>query len=325
MSTTICLHDTAVFSSNLGDQIIMDAVRNELRDAFPDAYLINAPTHDYLGKESLKRFAEARFSIVGGTNLLSGNMNHYNQWKINLFTSRKIKHAVLMGVGWWQYQDKVNRYTQSLLKRVLSNQFVHSVRDTYTERKLRSIGLNNVVTTGCPTMWRLDEQHCQAIPTHPAEEAVVTITDYKPNQKSDQALLDLVGRHYRKVYVWLQGEGDAGYLKPWINKSVELIMPSLSHYDRLLADPNRSLDYVGTRLHAGIRALQHHRRATILSVDNRATEIGHDFGLPVVDRTDLNAIEEKITSDFPTQISMPLTRIHEWKHQFANAHSSARK
>ena len=294
----------------------MDAVRIELRHVFPDAFFINAPTHDYLGKEALKSFEESRFSIVGGTNLLSGNMNEYNQWKINLLTSRRIKNAVLMGVGWWQYQDTVNRYTKLLLRRILSDKYIHSVRDSYAENKLCSIGIDNVVTTGCPTMWCLDPEHCKAIPNHPSEEVVVTLTDYNTHPEHDQALIALVKRHYAKVYVWLQGQGDHRYLKTWLDKDVQLLMPSLDHYDHILADPNRKIDYVGTRLHAGIRALRHRRRSIILSVDNRATEMGNDFGLPIVDRSDIDSIESKVTSTFPTEIRLPKAKIDQWKNQF---------
>ena len=48
---------------------------------------------------------------------------------------------------------------------------------------------------------------------------------------------------------------------------------------------------VGTRLHAGIRALQKGNQALILSVDNRATEINKDINIPVISRFDLAQIE----------------------------------
>jgi hypothetical protein len=52
-------------------------------------------------------------------------------------------------------------------------------------------------------------------------------------------------------------------------------------------DPNaRSLrydvDFVGARLHGGIRALQRGRRTLTIALDNRAREIAGDTGMPVV-------------------------------------------
>ena len=75
--------------------------------------------------------------------------------------------------------------------------------------------------------------------------------------------------------------------------------------------------YVGTRLHAGIHALNQKVRTIILAVDNRATEMGKDFNLPVIQRTQ---VEEKlqimIQSTWRTKISIPKENIQKWKMQF---------
>ncbi|WP_456449233.1 polysaccharide pyruvyl transferase family protein [Hydrogenimonas sp.] len=313
---TVFLHDTSILTTNLGDEIIMDAVRKELRSIFPGVYFINAPTHDYLGKEAKTLLRDMPFSFVGGTNLLSGNMNEYNQWKIDLRSVGKIRNAILMGVGWWQYQERVNLYTKFLLRSVLSSTFLHSVRDAYTERKLRSIGMENVLNTGCMTLWRLDEAHCRSIPTEKSDEVVMTFTDYKPSPTYDRQLLDIARKHYGKIYIWLQGAGDYTYLKSWVGKDVEFVESSLDAYDQLLSDRSIACEYVGTRLHAGIRAMQHGRRSFIVSVDNRATEMGRDFNLPVTERLKLDDLEKKIGLPSPTEIRLPKENIERWKRQF---------
>jgi polysaccharide pyruvyl transferase WcaK-like protein len=319
MIKKIFLHDTSILTNNLGDQIIMDAVRKELKNTIENSFFINAPTHDYLGKEAYLELQELPYSIVGGTNLLSANMDKYNQWKININTIGKVKNAILMGVGWWQYQEKINRYTKFLLKSVLSDSYLHSVRDSYTKEKLNSIGINNVINTGCMTLWQLDESHCANIPQAKSDEVVMTFTDYKPSLKYDTLLFDAAKKNYKKIYVWIQGEGDYRYLKDLLGDSVEFIEPSLEAYDKLLSDTSKKLDYVGTRLHAGVRAMQHKRRTIIVSVDNRATEMGKDFNLPVIERLQIGKeLDSKINSDFAINIQLPNDNIKQWKAQFQN-------
>ena len=77
------------------------------------------------------------------------------------------------------------------------------------------------------------------------------------------------------------------------------------------------IDYVGTRLHGGIEALNHGRRSLVLAVDNRATEIGKDTNLPVMDRKSaVELIEERINSSWATEIVLPNDNISLWKSQF---------
>ena len=316
--SNITLFDTSVCTRNLGDQIIMDAVRKELLEVFEDGFFLNVPTHDYLSEESYKVIDISEYSFVGGTNLLSANMNKYNQWKINLKDIFKFNDAILMGVGWWQYQHDPNRYTRYLLRKVLSNKMMHSVRDEYTANKLRYAGIQNVLNTGCPTLWKLSEEHCKDIPTTKAKNAVMTFTDYKPNIGADKRLFEIVSRNYEKVFIWIQGSRDKAYIESVIgnSKNVEIIKSTLEAYDNILKNTD-NLDYIGTRLHAGIRAMQHRRRSVIISVDNRATEMGKNFNLNVVERKDVNEkLLELINGPIITNIELPLTNIAKWKNQF---------
>ena len=292
----------------------MDSVENFLRDFFKEALFINMPTHDVISKQSYYFIRESDFTFVGGTNLLSSNMNHYNQWKVSLWDSLFIKNIILMGVGWWQYQNKPNFYTSMLYKRLLSREYLHSVRDSYTEQHLKSIGISNVINTSCPTMWRLTEEHCARIPKEKSEFVVVTFTEYNQDQHWDSKLIGLLNRHYKQIYFWTQQPDDWRYMQNICGHQVVYLQPSLKALDEILGKPN--FDYVGTRLHAGVRALQHRKRTLILSVDNRATEIAKDTNLPVVRRDDLEAIENWIQSSYETKVKIPQDRIELWRSQF---------
>ncbi|MDD5247873.1 MAG: polysaccharide pyruvyl transferase family protein [Rhodocyclaceae bacterium] len=311
----ILVFDTSVATENLGDLIILDAVRSHLRGLFPGSYFSNTSTHEVIGRLSYRLNRIADYSFVAGTNLLCSNMDSYNQWKINLFDALFIRNIILMGVGWWQYQKDPNFYTQFLYKIVLHKKILHSVRDGYALNKLRAAGFQNVINTGCPTTWDLTPGFCSGMPRTKAEDVVFTLTDYNRNNELDKKLIATLRRHYLKVYYWPQGAGDLEYLGSLGSEGIKSLNPSLEAYDQLLASSN-SLDYVGTRLHAGIRALQHKRRSIILAVDNRATEMHKDINLPVVQRTDVTKLVRMIKGAWDPEIRINEEAILSWKAQF---------
>jgi polysaccharide pyruvyl transferase WcaK-like protein len=309
----ITVFDTSICSSNLGDQVIMDAVEKILNSLFQGDFLIKVQTHDVIGKSSYKCIQNSDYTIVGGTNLLSSNMNSYNQWKISLFDSFFIKNMILMGVGWWQYQKKPNLYTQLLCHRVLHKEYLHSVRDNYTKKQLELLGFKNVVNTACPTMWSLTEDHCADIPRRKTDSVLVTFTEYNQNKEFDFKLIEILKENYKSIYFWIQQPKDYDHMYSIYGDNAIYVNPSLQALDEVL---NLDVDYIGTRLHAGVRALQSKKRSLILAVDNRAIEISKDTNLPVVARDDFEGIKKWINSAYATQIQLPWDSINQWKKQF---------
>ncbi|QMV41669.1 polysaccharide pyruvyl transferase family protein [Cohnella cholangitidis] len=314
----VALLDTSILSLNCGDRIIMDACQQVAASIFPNAYFIPIPTHEYVTEVSYRQMRDSQVSLVCGTNLLSSNMDQYNQWKINQDYANNVNDIVLFGVGWWQYQDAPNEYTSNLFKSVLSKDKIHSVRDSYTRTKLNEIGIQNVVNTGCPTMWSLTNAHCEQIPTAQADHVVTTVTDYHADKARDKEMLLNLLENYKKVFIWLQSKRDLPYLEKVLGDSLNeftIIPPQVEKFNSLLAS-DLSLDYVGTRLHAGIRALQHKRRSLIISVDNRAAEIGKDSHLNVLSRSQIEQLTERIINPFNTSIQLLEDNILIWKSQF---------
>ncbi|MBW4691939.1 MAG: polysaccharide pyruvyl transferase family protein [Lyngbya sp. HA4199-MV5] len=318
---TVCLlnpgiedHDGSP-SANLGDLIIQQAVLRELNHLFDHQPILNLSTHTPLEEEHFQLLKACSMIVVGGTNLLSSKMNHYNQWKIFFRDAIRLqKRVVLMGVSWWQYQGRPNFYTAGLLHLALSSRSMHSVRDNYTKAKLRSIGIWNVLNTGCPTMWSLANLNADEIPQQKAKNVLLMLTDYSQKPDLDRALLELVSTHYETVYFWPQGAGDRDYVKSF-NVPVQMLDRSLSALEDLLAS-NLSLDYIGTRLHGGIRCLLARRRALVLKIDHRATEIAQETGLPAVDRANFQQIKQWIQAPFITQITLNTKAIEQWRKQF---------
>ena len=150
------------------------------------------------------------FNVACGTNLLHSHMEIVKQWNIGMIASWFLKPVLLLGVGWRGHASrKTTPYTKLLLRSLLSRVHLHSVRDSYSEGRLRELGFSNVINTACPTMWRLTPEHCADIPTEQGEDVVLTLTDYSPEPQKDRELLDLLKRLYRRVYFWRQGSGDS--------------------------------------------------------------------------------------------------------------------
>lgn len=302
------LLDPSIDSSNVGDQIIQQSVRKGLSGLID--LMSSVPTQRWLSAEERRIAAASHLAIVGGTNLLSSNMPWYQQWKVGPRSAKVFANkVVLMGVGWWQYQDEPNAYTKWILNRVLSRDHVHSVRDEYTRTRLSRLGFN-VVNTACPTMWSLSD----LVPSiNRPKSCIVTLTDYNKNLDEDQWLLDEVAKYYDHVVVWPQAVRDAEYAKTF-RGNFRVEEPTLEAYDRLLAS---EADYIGTRLHGGIRAFQSKHWGMIVAVDNRALEIGRDTMLPVHARGRREDIALSMRERSQQNIQLPSDAIELWKQQFA--------
>ncbi|HAH6336209.1 TPA: polysaccharide pyruvyl transferase family protein [Escherichia coli] len=311
------IFDTSIASLNVGDYIIMDAVTKQLSTISNLPQTVTLPTHDHFGREGRRLLSLAKYSIVGGTNLLSSHVTQYRQWRFRMTDLLFLKKCILMGVGWWQYQDKPDRVTKFILKHILHNEMLHSVRDSFTLKQLHSIGITNVINTGCPTMWDLTPEHCCNIPREKGRRVLFTLTDYNQDLSADALLINTLKRHYDEVLFWPQGSEDIHYMNTFstdIRNGLKILRPSLSELNANLM--LKETDYVGTRLHAGIRALQLRARTIIIGVDNRAIEKAKDFNLPVLKRDAILGLENMIVEPLITQINMPWGNIEKWKDQF---------
>ena len=94
-----------------------------------------------------------------------------------------------------------------------------------------------------------------------------------------------------------------------------MLDPTIAALDEFLAN-QPGLDYVGNRLHAGIRALQHGVRTLIVEVDNRARMMGVDLGLPTIERDDFDGITSWIRRSAAIDLRLPRKAIEDWKQQF---------
>lgn len=304
----------SIGTANLGDLIIYDAVIKELRDHYPNDLFTNYPSQLHTNYEAKHLMGKKDFLFVSGTNLLSSNMDVRFQWKIDPAHKIFLKNKVLlMGVGWWQYQSKPNRYTKNLYRSIFNTNHLHSVRDSYTYNMLQDIGISNVVNTSCPTLWGLKPELCATVPKKKSTSVITTLTFYKSDALLDRRMLEILVDKYDTVYLWIQGFDDISYLNkiyPQADK-IKLVAPTIEAYNKILEDS--SIEYLGTRLHAGIRALQKGIRTLIVAVDNRAVEIAKDTNLNVIKRENIEQILDFIDLPYETRINLPEENIRIWR------------
>lgn len=311
--------NAGTLNDNLGDIIISQAVSSELETLFPNESIISIASHSPPGKPEKQSIKSARHRIVGGTNLLSSDMRKSRQWLVpGRFMAFRFP-AVLCGVGWHHYQEAVTRFTKTLLQCVLSRKGVHSVRDDYTRQKLLSSGICNVINTSCPTLWKLAGQKVRVNEQPRGESVLLMLTDYRRDPEADAFLVSCLCRYYKTIFFWPQGRDDFNYLSSLVSfNGINLVIlnRTIEALDECLAC-SPSLDYVGTRLHGGIRCLHAGKRTLILEVDNRTAEIAKETGLPALPRTDLVNIEKWVNTGWASEIHVDEAPIKQWRQQFS--------
>lgn len=317
----IVLFEPSISSLNLGDYIIVDSIKRELAFLLNDAFVVEQPTqtplmHFYQKNDGrLKLVKNADYRFVCGSNLIWQNMLNPNpQWNYNLFNCNYLIGSILIAVGSTTTRKKINLYTKMLYKKVLNNQVFHSVRDEATKKRLESIGIK-CINTGCVTTWCLTAEHCKKIPKNKANKVVFTLTDYLKNEAVDKKLIEILLQNYKDIYYWPQGIGDYEYIRElgYLNK-VNIVPANIEAMRKLFK--NGDIDYVGTRLHGGIFAMQNYIRTIIVIIDNRAREMKEHYNLPTIEREALDSLNNMINSSWNTDININENAIIRWKDQF---------
>lgn len=319
----VMILDTSVGTLNTGDEIINSSVLLNWPELFSMNYISRYPVHtpphtwwqQMLFRNKLRAYREVDFKFLIGTNALYTNMvRPLPVWNTHILNARMFQKTILLGVGAGINSKSVNWYTRKIYNVMLDHEYIHSVRDEYTKELLEKLGFR-VSNTGCPTLWGLTPEHCSSIPKRKADSVVFTLTGYHADRVNDKLMCDILKNNYETLYFWPQTMSDLTYLESLGVKEINVVAPNLPSYDRIL---DMNVDYVGNRLHGGIRALQHGRRSLIISIDYRAENMKKDYSIPVIARKDLaEQLESLINKPFETNISgLDFDKINEWKLQF---------
>ncbi|CAG9355515.1 polysaccharide pyruvyl transferase family protein [Clostridium perfringens] len=322
----ILLFDTSVATLNMGDEVIMNSIKNNMADFLENTYCISMPTHtlnyskiqSLLSPKTLNEYKNVDYKFVCGTNLLYTNMlRPIPGWNIKITNTEIVKDSVLLGVGHGVNSKKVTLYTKLLYNRVLSKKYYHSTRDEKTKIMLENMGFK-AINTGCPTLWGLTDSHCKDIPKEKSNSVIFTLTSYKyaQDREKDKKMIDILRKNYENIFFWPQAIQDLEYLKE-LNEDngVKIVSPNLKNYEKILS---LDIDYVGSRLHGGIFALQNKKRAIILAIDYRAREMKKTYSIPCIERDEVDSkLDNIINSNFETKITgLDFELINKWLKQF---------
>lgn len=316
----IVLFDTTQGTTNEGDFIIKESIEREMEYLFKDQCIVRYSTHQPVSRfcQSFRKniiyrtCSSSDYKFLCGTNLFMNSLLRLSpNWNINYSSCKYYRESIAMGCGMDINARYMDVYTKAIYRKILSRKYIHSVRDERTKLFLQSLGVK-AVNTGCPTLWGFTREKCETIATKKKEGVIFTLTDYKKNPKLDREFIDILRSNYERLMFWVQGYNDYDYLNSLTDiKDIEIIPQSLKAYEQALQ--TNEIDYVGTRLHAGIYAMQHGVRSIIIAVDNRAEDMRKSNNLPVVERKNVSS---KITSEFETNINVPHEKIQLWKEQF---------
>lgn len=323
----IILFNPAIGSTNLGDCIIINSILSEMDTAFNKNFLTQYSTktpllqdYQFASKHNgvVNNCKNADLKLLCGTNLIKTNlMRLTSDWNIDILSSKLYKNAVCIGCGLDGYSRSINNYTRSIYNQVFSKEIIHSTRDKRTKDFLESLGVK-AINTGCPTMWQLTENFCSSIPTRKAKQVLFTLTDYNKSPEFDREILKILLKNYEHIYAWPQGINDYNYffdLEMGKKDKITILSPNINVLKNTLK--NNTIDYIGTRLHAGILAINYKKRSIIISIDNRTNDISVTWNINSVERNDIfDVLDQKINSIFKTEVNINLDAINGWKSQF---------
>lgn len=317
--------DTAIGTSNLGDEIILQCLENELGFLLDESFIMRFGTHvknldlkKYLfGSQKLQFAYEADFKIIMGTNLLSRDIKGTQaQWPIGGLDSWLYKDCIMAGVGTTLGEGTTTKYSKKIYNRILRKDFYHSVRDEESKKLLEDMGFK-AINTGCPTLWKFTPEFCKQIPTKKSNKVIFSLSGYKAqrNRKNDKALIDILRENYDEIIFWCQTSRDELYLDTFENVEDIPRIYSLEKYAQILDEGN--VDYVGTRLHGGVYAMQHKVRSIIISIDHRARGFHDTNNLVICERDEINEkLADMINGEIVTDIKLMQENIDFWKEQF---------
>ncbi|GLU98388.1 polysaccharide pyruvyl transferase family protein [Megamonas funiformis] len=320
----ITLFDTAIGTSNVGDEIILKSAEEHIDFLLNKSYVIRFATHlsnfhwfQYLRRNfKIEAANNCDFKFILGTNLLTNNMIRTRyQWYIDIFSKRLYKNSIMYGVGRTDYSGTIDICTKHIYDYILRKDIIHSVRDDESKIFIESLN-RKAVNTGCPTLWKLNQEHCFGIPKKRSKKVVISLSGYddQVNKEKDIAFLKIIKKNYNEIYFWVQTLVDRQYYESLgINLNVKYVY-SLHDFSKLLNNGN--IDYIGTRLHGGIYALQHKIRSIVLAIDNRARGFKKTNNIVCLERDDIDLLNDMINSDFETKINIPEKEINKWLSQF---------
>ena len=320
------IFDTALGTGNLGDEIILDAVCRNMESILDSCFTLRLATHvaNFSALQILKPngkikyFQNADYKFICGTNLIDQKdlCRLHSQWALYPTNYSLYRNSILVGAGTRYDMEKLTPQAKWLFKRILSHEYAHSVRDELAKRVIESLGFE-AINTGCPTLWEFTPEKCGEIPQKKADNCIFSISgfDSQQDREKDLFLIRTIIQNYKRKWAWIQTIKDDAYLNSLCGPDDFERIYSLNAFKEIARKGN--VDYIGTRLHGGIFAMQNNCRTIIIGIDHRADGFNKTNHIPVVRRKDLETkLEHAINTSFETRIVIDEERIRQFREQF---------
>ena len=177
---------------------------------------------------------------------------------------------------------------------------------------LNKLNIYNVINTGCHTTWNLKNSIHPKSEINQRDKVIFTLTDYRKDPFHDRVIYNKIKNTGKEIIFWIQGRNDLEYAK---NLSLDVNFLDLDsvQFINYLEKNKSDLLYIGTRLHCGIACLEFNIPSIIISVDNRAIEMGKDLKLPVIKREEVNESLNLYDLWSNNNLSIKEKEIQEWK------------
>ena len=244
--------DTGLYAENLGDWIINNYCQNEFSKMGINI-IHRIPTQTKVTDDDNKFLLEEidTGKIITGTNVLCKHVFDSNQWQKPIMDKR-LSHLILMGVGVDNYKQKMDGLSKKFYKSFLDDKYLHSVRDSETETLLRSIGIENVVNTACPTMWNLTPDFCRSINRYKTDDVVLLIPFKYGNSGIHILLKDL------HDLIVCSLSADTAHIDPWYHDVFGHSIGKIKYIvnDLLLAALNDTV--LMANIHVGLELILRH-------------------------------------------------------------------
>ena len=144
----VVLLNPAIGSKNLGDHVIVDAVKRVF-DNLGIIFSAEISTHRTWGKAEIRAAKNADFFVVAGSNLLTNSLFplSHPQWKISFREFWYLRgKTILFGPGWRSDESDLTHFTTALYKILLAKNVPQSVRDIASFKKLQGTRRNIMLT-----------------------------------------------------------------------------------------------------------------------------------------------------------------------------------
>ncbi|HUR65276.1 MAG TPA: polysaccharide pyruvyl transferase family protein [Chitinophagaceae bacterium] len=311
-------------SDNIGDVIIFEAIHSILTKLFPQSEIIRVSLHQDLKRKEKDLVKNARYAFVGGSNILTSDIRNFPRLTPvktkGFYFYPGFKNVIYMGAGWCAYQKKIDWATRIYYRNIMHKNIYHSIRDDYSLHMLNEIGCRNTLFTSCPSTWELKTAY-KNIFQHELNKVLLMFTYYYADRESDNEVIEIIlETGTAEIFFFPQCREDTAYLKSlpsYKDNSAKfrIMSHSLEELHQLVSSVK--LNYIGTRLHGGIKCMSLENPAAVIAVDNRATELGKSINLNAVKRKELKGLRKWVNGDLqPGPVVLPTENIKKWQDQF---------